>query len=339
MSDENLQIRLAKRPEGAPDASCFRLEHAAKPAPDKGEVLLRTKFLSLDPYMRGRMSDGPSYAEPVPVDGVMVGGTVGVVTASCHENFTEGDFVLAQGGWQQYATAKGSELRKLDLPEDRLSLALGALGMPGFTAWWGLEHIGQPAEGETLVVAAATGPVGSMVAQIAQRRGARAVGVAGGSEKCSYAREELGLDACVDHQANDFADALKRACPDGIDVYYENVGLPVLRPVMPLLNEHARIPLCGLVAHYNATKLPDGPDHTPELLALILRRKIRLQGFIIADHFDEFGAFMKDIAPHVLDGSIQVREDIVDGLEKAPEAFIGMLTGENFGKLVVRFGD
>ncbi len=211
--------------------------------------------------------------------------------------------------------------------------------MPGLTAWWGLTHIGQPGVGETLVVAAATGPVGSMVGQLAKRAGARAVGVAGGPEKCAFATETLGFDACIDHRADDFADQLAEACPDGVSVYFENVGLPVLRPVLPLLNDHARIPLCGLVAHYNATELPAGPDRTPQLLGVLLRKKIRLQGFIIADHFDEFGAFAKEVAPAVLDGSIVVREDVVEGLANAPEAFIGMLTGQNFGKLVVKLGD
>ena len=270
------------------------------------------------------------------IGAVMIGGTVGVVEASQHERFAPGDQVMGMGGWQEWSVAKGAELRKLDLPSEKLSLALGALGMPGLTAWWGLKHIGQPKEGETLVVAAATGPVGSMVGQLAKRAGAKAIGVAGGPEKCAFATEGLGFDACIDHRADDFADQLAEACSDGVDVYFENVGLPVLRPVMPLLNAHARIPLCGIVAHYNATKLPDGPDRTPELLGTLLRKKIRMQGFIIADHFDEFGAFLKEVAPAVLDRSITVREDVVEGLENAPEAFIGMLTGKNFGKLVVR---
>lgn len=299
-------------------------------------MLVRTRYLSLDPYMRGRMSDAPSYAEPVAVGDVMVGATVGVVEESRHPGFVEGDPVLAMGGWQRFSVSKGEMLRKLELPEDRLSLALGALGMPGLTAWWGLRHIGQPKEGETLVVAAATGPVGSMVAQLAQRAGARAVGVAGGPDKCRFATEELGMDACIDHRAEGFADQLAAACPDGVDVYFENVGLPVLDAVAPLLNDRARIPLCGLVAHYNATALPEGPDRRPALLALILRRKLRLQGFIIADHFDELGAFIEEVAPLVLNGTIVVREDVVDGLENAPEAFAGMLEGKNFGKLVVR---
>ena len=297
--------------------------------------MLRTRYLSLDPYMRGRMSDAPSYAEPVPVGGVMVGGTVSVVEESRHPDFQAGDHVLAMSGWQTYAVSNGEGLRKLELPEDRLSLALGALGMPGFTAWWGLNRIGEPKEGETLVVAAATGPVGSMVGQLAKRAGLRTVGVAGGPEKCAYAVDELGFDVCVDHRSEGFAAALGEACPDGIDVYFENVGGKVLEAVMPLLNPHARVPLCGLVAHYNATSLPEGPDRTPLLLGLLLRKKIRMQGFIIADHFDQFGAFAKDVAPAVLSGEVKVREDVVEGLESAPEAFIGMLSGKNFGKLVV----
>ena len=339
MTDENHQILLAARPKGAPDASCFRSHQAPKPEPGEGEVRVRNRYLSLDPYMRGRMSDAASYADPVAVGDVMTGGTVGVVEVSRHADYAEGDRVLAMGGWQRFSIAKGSDLRKLDLPDERLSLALGALGMPGFTAWWGLRHIGRPAKGETLVVAAATGPVGSMVAQLAQRAGARAVGVAGGPDKCRYGIETLGLDECIDHRADDFADRLGAACTEGIDVYFENVGGAVLEAVLPRLNAHARIPLCGLVAHYNDTSLPEGPDRTPQLLGLMLRKKIRLQGFIIADHFDEFGAFAKEVAPPVLSGEITVREDVVEGLDEAPGAFIGMLTGSNFGKLVVHIGD
>ena len=336
MTDENLKVVLAARPNGAPDASCFRVERQPKPSPGAGEVLVKTHYLSLDPYMRGRMSDAASYAEPVPVGGVMVGGTVGVVEESQDPGFAPGDRVLAMGGWQRYSVSKGRELRKLELPDERLSLALGALGMPGLTAWWGVRHIGRPKKGETLVVAAATGPVGSMVAQLARVEGARAVGVAGGPEKCRFATEELGLDACIDHYADDFAEQLAAACPEGIDVYFENVGGAVLEAVLPLLNDHARIPLCGLVAHYNATELPAGPDRTPMLLGLLLRRRIRLEGFIIMDHFDELATFIAEVAPKVFDGSIVAREDVVEGLENAPEAFIGMLTGKNFGKLVVR---
>ncbi len=339
MTEENVQIRLASRPEGAPSAKNFDVERGPKPSPGDGQVRVRTRYLSLDPYMRGRMSDAPSYAPPVPVGGVMVGGTVGVVEESRHPDFAEGDRVLAMGGWQRFSIVGGSDLRKLELPDAQLSLALGALGMPGFTAWWGLEHIGQPKAGETLVVAAATGPVGSMVGQLAKRAGARAVAVAGGPDKCRVATEELGFDASVDHRAADFAEQLAAACPEGIDVYFENVGGEVLEAVMPLLNEHARIPLCGLVAHYNATSLPEGPDRTPLLLGLVLRKKIRLQGFIIADHFAELGTFAGEVAPAVLKGEITIREDVVEGLENAPGAFIGMLTGKNFGKLVVHVGD
>ena len=336
MTDENLQIRLAKRPKGVPDPSCFEVSRTPKPEPDEGEVLIRHRYLSLDPYMRGRMSDAESYAKPVAVGAVMIGGTVGVVEWSKHSKLAMGDFVVSMGGWQQWSVAKGGEVRKLRLPEERLSLALGALGMPGLTAWWGLKHIGQPKRGETLVVAAATGPVGAMVGQLAQRAGARVVGVAGGPEKCAFAIETLGFDACLNHRADDLTERLAAACPDGVDIYFENVGLPVLRSVLPLLNPHARIPLCGLVAHYNATALPVGPDRTPKLLGLVLRKKVRMQGFIITDHFDEFGAFIAEVSPAVLDGSIVVREDVVEGLEQAPEAFIGMLTGTNFGKLVVK---
>lgn len=336
MTDENVSIHLASRPNGAPTTANFDVQRGPVPSVGEGEVRVRIRHLSLDPYMRGRMSDAPSYAAPVPVGAVMVGGTVGVVDESRHPGFSVGDRVLGTGGWQRYAISDGSDLRKLDLPDERLSLALGALGMPGLTAWWGLKNIGQPKPGETLVVGAATGPVGSMVGQLAKRAGARVVGVAGGPEKCAFATDTLGFDACIDHRDAAFAAKLERACPDGVDIYFENIGGAVLEAVMPLLNDHARVPVCGLVAHYNATSLPAGPDRTPMLLGLILRRRIRLEGFIIVDHFDQLGTFLREVAPPVLSGEIVAREDFVEGLEHAPEAFIGMLDGSNFGKLVVR---
>jgi len=332
----NTQIRLARRPQGEPTEDCFDIVDGEIPTPGDGEVLVRHRYLSLDPYMRGRMSDAPSYAPPVEVGAVMVGGTVGIVEDSRHPDFSAGDAVLGQGGWQAYSTAPGKGLRKLALPHDRLSLALGALGMPGFTAWWGLTQIGQPVEGETLVVAAATGPVGSMVGQLAKRRGLRVVGVAGGPDKCAYACEDLGFDDCIDHHRAGFEDQLRAACPRGVDIYFENVGGKVLDAVLALINAHGRVPVCGLVAHYNDTKLPDGPDRMPMLMGLALRKKLRIQGFIIMDHFDHIESFVADVGPLVLGGDIVFREDVVEGLEQAPSALIGMLTGKNFGKLLVR---
>ena len=328
---------LAARPKGAPTPENFRLEEAAKPEPGQGEVLIRNRFLSLDPYMRGRMNAGKSYATPIEVDAVMGGGTVGVVEASNNSKFVVGDRVLAQGGWQDYAVSDGSDLAKLPDALDHDSYALSILGMPGFTAWHGLLKIGEPKAGETVVVAAASGPVGSIVGQIAKLKGARVVGIAGGAEKCRVVVEEFGFDACLDRKDADFAEKLKQAVPDGIDVYFENVGGAVFDAVLPLLNVHARVPVCGLIATYNATGLPDGPDRVPMLAGMLLRQRIRMQGFIISDHYaTEFADFQRDMTGWVKDGQVKIIEDVVDGLEKAPEAFIGLLEGKNFGKLVVK---
>jgi NADPH-dependent curcumin reductase CurA len=337
----NRQLVLASRPQGAPTADNFRLEQHPIPEAAEGEVLLRTVYLSLDPYMRGRMSDAPSYAAPVQINEVMTGGAVSKVVASRHPDFQEGDWVLGTTGWQDYSVMPGDKVQKLaDHIADHPSLALGVLGMPGFTAYMGLLDIGNPQPGETVVVAAATGPVGSMVGQIAKLKGCRAVGIAGGEEKCRYALEQFGFDACIDHRADDFEAQLKAACPDGIDVYYENVGGKVFDAVMPLLNSKARIPVCGVVAQYNATGLPDGPDRLPQLAGLILRKRLRMQGFII---FDDYGHRYPEFAAQMGEwfkaGKINFREDITDGLENAPQALIGLLEGKNFGKVVVRVGD
>lgn len=337
--NSNRRFVLASRPKGAPAADNFRLEQTEIPQPADGEVLLRSIYLSLDPYMRGRMSDAPSYAEPVAVDDVMCGATVCRVVESRNEHFGKGDWVLAYTGWQDYAVSDGSGLMNLGPSPQNPSYALGVLGMPGFTAYMGLLDIGEPKEGETLVVAAATGPVGATVGQIARIRGCRAVGVAGGAEKCRYAIEELGFDACIDHYADDFAEQLAAACPDGIDIYFENVGGKVFDGVLPLLNTFARIPLCGLVSQYNATSLPEGPDRLGLLMGQALIKRLKIQGFIIFDYEKRFGEFFPQMSDWVADGQIKYREEIVDGLEKAPEAFIGMLEGKNFGKLVIRVGD
>jgi hypothetical protein len=306
------------------------------PAPAAGELLLRTLFLSLDPYMRGRMSDAPSYAAPVAVGDVMIGGTVSRVEASRHAGFAPGELVLARAGWQDYAVSDGSGLVRLEARMPRPSLALGVLGMPGFTAYMGLLDIGAPKAGETVVVAAASGAVGSVVGQIAKLRGCRVVGIAGGADKCAYLVDELGFDAGVDHRGGELPRRLAAACPDGIDVYFENVGGAVFDAVLPLLNTHARIPVCGLIARYNETAPPAGPDRLGLLERLILTRRMRMQGFIIFDDYGErFGEFHRQMSEWLQAGTIRFREDVVAGLEHAPQAFIGLLEGRNFGKLIV----
>ncbi|WP_440489570.1 NADP-dependent oxidoreductase [Serratia nevei] len=339
-SQQNRRFLLASRPHGEPTAANFRLDTVPMPQPGAGQLLLRTVYLSLDPYMRGRMSDAPSYAPPVEIGQVMVGGTVSRVEASHHPDFSVGDWVLGYDGWQDYALSDGNGLRNLGPHLSHPSRLLGVLGMPGFTAYMGLLDIGQPQAGETLVVAAASGAVGSVVGQIGKLKGCRVVGVAGGAEKCRYVVEELGFDACIDHRAPDFADQLAATCPQGIDIYYENVGGAVFDAVLPLLNAKARIPVCGIIAHYNATGLPAGPDRLPLLEGLILRKRIRMQGFIIFDDYgSRFDEFLQQMSSWVEQGKIKFREDIVDGLEQAPQAFIGLLQGKNFGKLVIRVAE
>jgi NADPH-dependent curcumin reductase CurA len=333
----NRRIVLNARPRGAPIAEDFRIESTSVPTPEDGHVLLRTLYLSLDPYMRGRMSDGPSYAAPVAIGDVMVGGTVSCVQASRHSDFKVGDIVLGYSGWQDYLLSDGNGLTPLYPREQNPSQALGVLGMPGFTAYMGLLDIGKPVAGETVVVAAASGPVGSVVGQIAKLKGCKVVGIAGGWDKCQYVTEELGFDHCVDHRADAFPEKLAAACQAGIDVYFENVGGAVFDAVLPLLNTKARIPVCGLVASYNATELPPGPDRLGVLVGILLRKRITMQGFIVFDDYgsrwSEFSGAMRE---WVREEKIKVKEDIVFGLENAPQAFIGQLKGRNFGKLVIQ---
>ncbi|WP_137848668.1 NADP-dependent oxidoreductase [Enterobacter sp. 2VL] len=340
MSQSAMQNRrwvLASRPHGAPTPENFRLEEQPIPEPGEGQVLLRTEWLSLDPYMRGRMSDAPSYSPPVEIGAVMVGGTVSRVERSNHPDFKPGEWVLGYSGWQTHALSDGKDLVKLGDNPSHPSWSLGILGMPGFTAYMGLLDIGQPKSGETLVVAAATGPVGATVGQIGKIKGCRVVGVAGGEEKCRHAVEVLGFDKCIDHHADDFAQQLADACPDGIDVYYENVGGKVFDAVLPLLNTSARVPICGLVSGYNATDLPDGPDRLPLLMGTLLKKRIRMQGFIIAqDYGDRIDEFQAQMGRWVQEGKIHYREQVTDGLENAPQALIGLLEGKNFGKVVIR---
>lgn len=330
------RVVLANRPHGEPTLQDFRLEAVPVPAPADGQLLLRTLYLSLDPYMRNLMDEaGTSYASAVPVGAPMVGGTVSRVEVSKHPDFRAGDLVLGSSGWQEYALAGAQELTPLgNLAQP--SLALSGLGMPAFTAYVGLLDIGAPKPGETVVVAAATGAVGATVGQIAKLKGARVVGIAGGADKCAYAVSELGFDACLDRRDPRLAEQLAAACPDGIDVYFENVGGAVFDAVLPLLNIGARVPVCGFIAHYN-DKASAGPDRLPAVTATILQKRIRMQGFIILDHYaTRFDAFRRDMGAWIADGSVKVREDVVTGLEHAPEAFIGLLQGRNFGKLVIR---
>jgi NADPH-dependent curcumin reductase CurA len=332
----NLRIVLAARPHGSPTASHFRLEEAPVPTPAEGEVLLRVAYLSLDPYMRGRMDAARSYARPVEVGEVMEGGTVAVVEASRHAGFAVGDLVLSYSGWQTRALSDGKGLTKLDPAAAPVSTALGVLGMPGFTAYAGLLELGRPAPGETVVVAAASGPVGSAVGQIARIKGARAVGIAGGEDKCAFVKGELGFDAAVDHHAPDFAQRLAEACPGGVDVYFENVGGAVWDAVLPLLNDFARVPVCGLIAQYNATAPFPGPDRLPIVMRQVLAKSLTLRGFIQREFAALRPAFQRDMSAWLAEGRVRYREDVVEGLERAPEAFLGLLQGKNFGKVVVR---
>jgi NADPH-dependent curcumin reductase len=332
----NRRFVLARRPRGEPSLEDFTLEKHPVPAAGAGQLLLRTRYLSLDPYMRGRMNDAPSYAPPVVLGEVMTGQTVSVVEASNVEGFEVGDLVTAVAGWQDYAVLDAQHVAKIDPSIPRLSYALGVLGMPGLTAYVGLLDIGEPRAGDTLVVAAATGAVGSLVGQIAKLKGCHVVGIAGGADKCDYAVRTLGFDACIDHRSAEWRDALAAACPKGIDIYFENVGGAVLAAVMPLLNIGARMPVCGLVAWYNLDKLPEGGDRTPQFLTQVLKRRIKVQGFIIFDHYQRLTQFYNDMSAWLSQGSVKYREEIIDDLENAPQGLIGLLRGENFGKLVVR---
>jgi hypothetical protein len=330
------RILLASRPVGEPKESDLRIEEMPVPAPGPGAMLLRTLWLSLDPYMRGRMSDAPSYATPVAIGQVMEGRTVSEVIASNLDGYAPGDIVLSPSGWQTHAVNQGKLTRKIDPSIAPVSTALGVLGMPGMTAYFGLLEIGKPKEGETVVVSAASGAVGAVVGQIAKLKGCRVVGVAGGAEKCRYVKSELGFDECVDHRAADLPARLAAACPKGVDVYFENVGGATWAAVLPLFNDFARVPVCGLIAHYNDTALPSGPDRTPILMRSVLSKRLTLRGFIVTDFFPKMGEFFRDMPGWVGAGKIKYREDVVQGLEKAPEAFLGLLKGKNFGKLLVK---
>lgn len=336
----NRKFVLAQRPKGEPDNNTLRLETEDLPIQSEGQMLLRNEYLSLDPYMRGRMSDAPSYAAPVEIGEVMVGGTVAQVESSDIDAFSKGDWVVAFGGWQDYTLSDGKGVINLGKKPEKPSWALGVLGMPGLTAWAGLTHIGQPKAGETLVVAGASGPVGATVGQIGKILGCRVIGIAGGAEKCAHVVDTLGFDACIDYKANGFPDVLKATVPEGIDIYFENVGGAVFDAVLPLLNPCARIPVCGLISQYNATSLPEGPDRMNYLMGQILRKRMTMRGFIV---FDDFGHLYPEFASQMADwvkvGKIRYREEMIEGLEQAPSAFIGLLRGEAFGKRVIHVND
>jgi NADPH-dependent curcumin reductase len=328
------QVLLRRRPVGRPSPDDFEIVTVPLPSLADGDVLRRTIYLSLDPYMRGRMSDAPSYATPVALGQPMVGHTVSEVIESKNPGFTRGDIVAGYDGWREHGVSKGGDLRKLDPHAAPISTAIGVLGMPGMTAYVGLLDIGQPQSGETVVVSAASGAVGSVVGQIARIKGCRAVGIAGSKEKCDYVVNELGFDACVSYKASDFPAALRAACPSGIDVYFENVGGDVLAAVLKLLNQSARIPLCGLISDYNAPQLPPGPNLRP-----LLNKRALIKGFIVSDHADRAAAFQRDCSGWLREGKIRYREDIVDGFDAAPTAFLRLFDGQNFGKLIVRMSN
>src|SRR4029077_16226618 len=313
---------LASRPVGEPAAADFRLEEFPVPAPAAGELLLLTQWLSLDPYMRGRMSDAPSYAKPVGVGEVMEGGTVSEVVASNNDGFKPGEVVLAHTGWQTHALSSAAGQRKLDPKLAPVSTALGVLGMPGMTAYTGLAEIGKPQAGETVVVSAASGAVGAIVGQIAKIKGACAVGIAGGTDKCKYVKDELGFDDCVDHRDPALAEKLKAACPKGIDVYFENVSGAVWDAVFPLLNPFARIPVCGLIAQYSATEAPDMKYKTSQIFRAVLTKRLTIRGFIVSDFWGRFDDFIREVPQWIKEGRIKYREDIAEGLENAPQTFI-----------------
>ncbi|SFE83729.1 NADP-dependent oxidoreductase [Roseivivax sediminis] len=337
MADSLRRITLARRPSGAPVPEDFALDTAPLPGPEEGEALVEVTHFSLDPYMRGRMDDAKSYAEPVPLGGTMGAQGVGRVIASRADGIAEGDMVTGMTGWASHAALPGAELRKI--PDGTPPTAvLGVLGMPGLTGWYGLNDLGRPKAGETLVVAAATGPVGSMVGQLAKQAGLRTIAIAGGPEKCAMAKEVYGFDAAIDHRAHDDAGglraALSEAAPDGVDIYFENVGGKVLEAVLPLMNTHGRIPVCGAVAWYGAAE--DSADRLPATWRAILVKRLSVTGFIIFDHWHRYPDFLSEVSPGVAAGNIAYREDIADGLDAAPEAFIAMLKGGNTGKQLVK---
>jgi NADPH-dependent curcumin reductase CurA len=331
MPERNRQVLLKRRPDGMSVPADFDIGDAPLPEPRDGEVLLRGIYLSLDPYMRGRISGQRSYARPTEIGEVIEGRVVGQVARSNHPGFGEGDYAMGGYGWQLYSAVPGNGLLKLDPKEAPISTALGILGMPGMTAYIGLTDIGQPKSGETVVVSAASGAVGAVAGQLAKRHGARVIGIAGGADKCRYVKDELGFDAALDHRSPDLGAALDQACPKGIDVYFENVGGDVQHAVFPRLNDFGRMIMCGMISEYNDKTPRPGPN-----LMSASRNRLRIQGFIVRDHWHRYGEFRAMAAPLVKSGQLRYREDIVEGLDNAPQAFIGLLQGKNFGKLLIR---
>ncbi len=333
----NKQILLASRPEGEATTANFKLVESPVPELQQGQVLVRHHFLSLDPYMRGRMNDSKSYAQPQPLNEVMIGGTVGEVVASRHEGYQPGDKVVGMGGWQQYSVVNAAQpgaLRKVDTTHIPLAAYLGAVGMPGVTAWYGLVKLIAPKEGQTVVVSAASGAVGSAVGQLAKARGARAVGIAGGADKCAYVTDELGFDACIDYKQHkdlkSLAGALKQACPNGIDGHFENVGGMILDAVMLNANAFSRIAMCGMISGYNGEPIPMAAPQ------LILTNRMKVEGFIVSEHMEVWPEALKELGTLVATGKLKYRESVAQGIESAPEAFLGLLKGRNFGKQLVK---
>lgn len=327
------RVVLARRPPGEVAESDFRIEEAPVPEPGPREVLVRVVYLSLDPYMRGRMRDSASYAAPVGIGEVMTGGTVGEVVKSNHPGFTVGDIVEDRLGWQEYAIGPGPAMRKVDASLAPISTANGVLGMPGMTAYFGLYDVGQPKAGETVVVSAASGAVGQIVGQLAKIAGCRAVGIAGGARKCAFVTDTLGFDACIDYKSEkDLTAAVKAACPNGVDVYFDNVGGPISDAVFLNLNFWARVALCGSISQYNTT------EPGPRMLGAFVGKRVTMRGFIVWDFSSKYGPAMRQMGEWVGAGRIKYKEDIVEGIEYAPRAFIGLLGGENFGKMQVKLG-
>ena len=330
----NQQVLLKSYPTGEPKESDFALVETEIPELREGEILNRTIYLSLDPYMRGRMSDRASYAAPSELGKVIGGSTVSQVVKSNHSQFAVGDFVVGYDGWQAYGISKSETLRKLDPDRIPISYSLGITGMPGMTAYCALLDIGKPTTGETVVVSEASGAVGSVVGQIAKLKGCRAVGIAGSDEKCDYVVNELGFDACINRKTSDLDSALKTACPNGIDVYVDHTAGPILEAVLQQINLGARIPLVGLISQYNAEKLPSGPNLMP-----LLVKRATIKGFLVGDYQERQPEFVKDVSQWLQAGKLKYKEDVVNGLKAAPKAFIGLLQGENFGKLIVQVGN
>ena len=333
----NTKILLNERPHGEPTLQNFKTVQEDIISPNEGEVLLKTIYMSLDPYMRGRMNDAKSYAKPVEIGDVMEAGALSQVIESKSKDFKVGDFVEGRTGWQDNPTVAANELRLIDPKMAPLSTSIGVLGMPGTTAYVGMHNFAKPQKGETIVVSAASGAVGATVGQIAKIYGCRVVGVAGSKEKCDFTKSELGFDECINYKNEDFKDQLKLSCPNGVDIYWENVGGKTFDTVMPLLNDYARIPVCGLISLYNATSMPGGDkDRLPLLFRQILTKRMMIKGFIVFNHYDQREESIIALSNWIKEGKIKYKEDFVDGLENAPNAFIGLLNGKNFGKLVVK---